>query len=142
LQEKAAGRKLLLIAVTGYGHEEDRRRSREAGIHLHLLKPVEPEELRTLLAGFKTIIGERTAPDALPRGRQRAGRSWPLPGMICAALRRGRCPGFLLYNSDVRLYGYGWWGFPGAGEDARQSRTAFGGQGWPGFFIGPWPAFG
>ena len=58
LQEKAAGRKLLLIAVTGYGQEEDRRRSREAGIHLHLLKPVDPEELKELLARFKTIIGE------------------------------------------------------------------------------------
>jgi CheY-like chemotaxis protein len=57
LQEKAAGRKLLLIAVTGYGQEEDRRRSLEAGIHLHLLKPVEPEELKELLARFKTIIG-------------------------------------------------------------------------------------
>jgi CheY-like chemotaxis protein len=58
LQEKAAGRKLLLIAVTGYGHEDDLRRSREAGIHLHLLKPVDPEELRQLLASFKTIIGQ------------------------------------------------------------------------------------
>ena len=58
LQEKAAGRKLLLIAVTGYGHEDDRRRSREAGIHLHLLKPVDPGELIKLLAGFKTVIGE------------------------------------------------------------------------------------
>jgi CheY-like chemotaxis protein len=58
LQEKAAGRKLLLIAITGYGQEEDRRRSREAGIHLHLLKPVDPEELKELLARFKTIIGE------------------------------------------------------------------------------------
>jgi CheY-like chemotaxis protein len=58
LQEQAAGRKLFLIAVTGYGHEDDRRRSREAGIHLHLLKPVDPGELIKLLAGFKTVIGE------------------------------------------------------------------------------------
>ncbi|HYU32991.1 MAG TPA: MEDS domain-containing protein, partial [Thermoanaerobaculia bacterium] len=35
-----------LIAVTGYGREEDRRRSREAGFDLHLTKPVDPVQLR------------------------------------------------------------------------------------------------
>ncbi len=35
-----------LIAVTGYGREEDRRRSREAGFDLHLTKPVDPAQLR------------------------------------------------------------------------------------------------
>jgi signal transduction histidine kinase/CheY-like chemotaxis protein len=38
-----------LIAVTGYGAEEDRRRSREAGFDLHLTKPVDPGQLRRLL---------------------------------------------------------------------------------------------
>ena len=40
-----------LIAMTGYGQPEDRRRSREAGIHHHFVKPVEPLVLRSLLAG-------------------------------------------------------------------------------------------
>src|SRR5207253_350027 len=31
-----------MIAVTGYGGEEDRQRSREAGFDLHLTKPVDP----------------------------------------------------------------------------------------------------
>jgi CheY-like chemotaxis protein len=57
LQERAAGRKPILIAVTGYGQEEDRRRSREAGIHLHLLKPVDPDELKKLLERAKTMLG-------------------------------------------------------------------------------------
>jgi len=39
----------LLIAVTGYGTTEDRRLCNEAGIDFHLLKPVEPDELRSLL---------------------------------------------------------------------------------------------
>ena len=39
----------LLIAVTGYGRQEDQRRSAEAGIDLHLTKPVDPEGLRGLL---------------------------------------------------------------------------------------------
>jgi CheY-like chemotaxis protein len=38
-----------LIAVTGYGYEEDRRHSREAGFNHHLVKPVDPEELQRVL---------------------------------------------------------------------------------------------
>jgi CheY-like chemotaxis protein len=34
-----------LIAVTARGSEQDKRRSREAGFHLHLVKPVKPESL-------------------------------------------------------------------------------------------------
>jgi PAS domain S-box-containing protein len=39
-----------LLALTGYGQEEDRRRSREAGFDHHLVKPADPEELQQLLA--------------------------------------------------------------------------------------------
>ena len=42
--------KLLLVALTGWGQEEFRRRSREAGFDFHLVKPAEPRELRELLA--------------------------------------------------------------------------------------------
>ena len=38
-----------LIAVTGYGREEDRRKSKEAGFDLHLTKPVDPGQLRRVL---------------------------------------------------------------------------------------------
>jgi signal transduction histidine kinase len=38
-----------LIAVTGYGQEEDLRRSAESGFHAHLTKPVELESLRAML---------------------------------------------------------------------------------------------
>jgi PAS domain S-box-containing protein len=38
-----------LIALTGYGQESDRQRSRLAGIDHHLVKPVDPEQLRSLL---------------------------------------------------------------------------------------------
>ena len=37
----------LLVAITGYGQEEDRRRSRAAGFNHHLVKPVVPEEFAT-----------------------------------------------------------------------------------------------
>ncbi len=42
-------RSAKLIAVTGYGRDEDRRRSREAGFDLHLTKPVDPAQLKALL---------------------------------------------------------------------------------------------
>jgi signal transduction histidine kinase/DNA-binding response OmpR family regulator len=42
--------RFLLVAMTGYGQDEDRRRSREAGFDHHLVKPVDPADLRELLA--------------------------------------------------------------------------------------------
>lgn len=38
-----------LIAITGYGKDSDRQRSEEAGIGLHLVKPVDPKKLQDLL---------------------------------------------------------------------------------------------
>jgi len=42
-----------LIAVSGYGQEEDRRRTEESGFDLHLTKPVDPMELKRLLTVLK-----------------------------------------------------------------------------------------
>jgi CheY-like chemotaxis protein len=44
------GANVFLVALTGWGQEEDRRRSREAGFDAHLVKPVDPGELATVLA--------------------------------------------------------------------------------------------
>ena len=41
---------VLLAALTGWGQEEDRRRSREAGFDYHLVKPASPEALDALLS--------------------------------------------------------------------------------------------
>lgn len=41
---------LRLVALTGYGQEEDRRRTQEAGFDAHLVKPASPEELAPILA--------------------------------------------------------------------------------------------
>ena len=40
---------VVLVALTGWGHEEDRRRSQEAGYDHHLTKPVELSALQDLL---------------------------------------------------------------------------------------------
>jgi CheY-like chemotaxis protein len=47
---------LLLVAMTGWGQEEDRRRSQEAGFDYHLVKPADPEALRQLLAWGAPLV--------------------------------------------------------------------------------------
>jgi len=49
LRELPQAKDAVLIAITGYGQEDDRRRSRRAGIDHHLVKPVAPDALRTLI---------------------------------------------------------------------------------------------
>jgi CheY-like chemotaxis protein len=44
------GRRTVLIALTGWGQTEDRRRTAAAGFDLHLTKPVDPTTLDALLA--------------------------------------------------------------------------------------------
>jgi CheY-like chemotaxis protein len=41
---------LLLVAMTGHARDEDRRRAREVGFDVHLAKPVDPAQLKALLA--------------------------------------------------------------------------------------------
>ena len=48
-EEAAAGTTPFLVAMTGFGNEEDKRRTRAAGFDAHLTKPVELEALVTLL---------------------------------------------------------------------------------------------
>lgn len=49
LRELPQARHAILIAITGYGQEDDRLRSRRAGIDHHLVKPVAPDALRNLI---------------------------------------------------------------------------------------------
>jgi len=49
MRQTAQGRDALLVAVSGYGHPEDRARSRAAGFDDHLLKPVAPQVLLDLV---------------------------------------------------------------------------------------------
>jgi len=41
----------LLVAMTGYGQDSDRRRSQEAGFDAHLVKPIDLDQLQAMLAG-------------------------------------------------------------------------------------------
>jgi PAS domain S-box-containing protein len=53
---------LTLIAVTGWGQEEDRRRTRDAGFDHHLVKPVELDELMRILGATLPSRGAPAAP--------------------------------------------------------------------------------
>lgn len=46
----------MIIAMTGLGREVDLEHSEKAGIDLHLVKPVEPEQLKLLLERFQEIV--------------------------------------------------------------------------------------
>ena len=39
----------FIVALTGYGQDDDRRRAKEAGFDLHLVKPVDPARLLALV---------------------------------------------------------------------------------------------
>jgi len=43
----------VLIAVTGWGQDDDRLRSHEAGFDHHMVKPVDPQALMKMLAGLQ-----------------------------------------------------------------------------------------
>ncbi len=46
------GRPLVLIAVTGWGQDDDKQRSRDSGFDHHMVKPVAAEDVRSILAGL------------------------------------------------------------------------------------------
>jgi CheY-like chemotaxis protein len=50
MREQPWGEKMIIIAVTGWGREEDRERTRAAGFDHHLVKPVLPLNLLEVIA--------------------------------------------------------------------------------------------
>jgi CheY-like chemotaxis protein len=77
LRQEAPCKDTLIIAVSGYGQAEDRRRSHEAGIDHHLLKPVESSVLLKLLppseAAESPSLGT-SAPTAAPASKRLTDR--------------------------------------------------------------------
>lgn len=53
LRQEPKNKNMVLIAVTGYGLEGDFERARAAGCDHHLLKPVQPDALKALLAAIR-----------------------------------------------------------------------------------------
>lgn len=55
IRQLVGGSSVILIAITGWGQEEDRRQSQQAGFDLHLVKPVDPTALIKLLADLQRV---------------------------------------------------------------------------------------
>ena len=50
LRELPSTKHIVLVAITGWGQEEDKQRALEAGFDRHLVKPIEPEHIYTIIA--------------------------------------------------------------------------------------------
>ena len=61
LRQEPSGDRLLLVAMTGFGRDEDLRQSREAGFDGHLVKPVDLAALNTLLTSHEEGPRRRVA---------------------------------------------------------------------------------
>jgi signal transduction histidine kinase len=55
MRQESSLKNAILLAITGYGQDEDRRRTREAGFDAHLVKPIDPKNLNRLLAGLGSL---------------------------------------------------------------------------------------
>jgi signal transduction histidine kinase/DNA-binding response OmpR family regulator len=73
LRGRPGQRDSLLVAVTGYGRDEDQARSREAGFDYHLVKPV---DLAMLQAVFNSLLTQPAATHGEP-GKNGQGRAVP-----------------------------------------------------------------
>jgi PAS domain S-box-containing protein len=52
IRQQPWGKDMVLVALTGWGQSEDRRRSKDAGFNHHLVKPADPEVVAQLLASL------------------------------------------------------------------------------------------
>ncbi len=57
IRREPGGGRPFILAVTGYGQDEDKRRAREAGFDEHMTKPIDPDELRARLAAVPGLVG-------------------------------------------------------------------------------------
>lgn len=53
IREQPWSRGTMLVALTGWGQEEDKRKATEAGFDKHFTKPLDPAELRKLIVEFR-----------------------------------------------------------------------------------------
>jgi DNA-binding response OmpR family regulator len=65
----------VLVAISYYGSEENRVSTRSAGFDLHLVKPLDPDQLRALLSSPPTASSEASAGcDLKPYATEPLGR--------------------------------------------------------------------
>jgi len=50
IRQQAWGKEMVVVALTGWGHDEARTKTNQSGFDMHLVKPVDPETLFLVLA--------------------------------------------------------------------------------------------
>ena len=81
IRKEPWGKDMLLVALTGWGQEEDRHRSGEAGFDAHMVKPVDHDVLLRLLASLPGVDRARLVADL-------AGDDTPRHVVITPRLRK------------------------------------------------------
>ena len=57
IRQQSWGQQVTLVALTGWGQDEDRRKSQEAGFDAHMVKPIQLQDLEQLLASPSVATG-------------------------------------------------------------------------------------
>lgn len=65
IRQQPWGKRITLIALTGWGQDEDKRKTKEAGFDYHMAKPADLNELRRLISSCRES-GEDDAPKVFP----------------------------------------------------------------------------
>ena len=100
IRERPWGVKAVLIALTGWGQEEDERRSQEAGFDHHMVKPVDPRPFRNFWPGRRTQGSDGTI--------ERSGVAWKecsldLPGRFLSLRCLRPAPGGDVLPADAAV---------------------------------------
>jgi two-component system CheB/CheR fusion protein len=73
MRREAWGRHAVLIALTGWGQEQDKQAARAAGFDDHLTKPVDPDQVETVLNQHLAAAESPRAPGGVGDSQERAG---------------------------------------------------------------------
>lgn len=55
IRQQAWGKEMVVLALTGWGHDEARAKTLEFGFDMHLVKPLDPETLFLVLASLGPV---------------------------------------------------------------------------------------
>jgi len=75
LRRSESSRGTVLVAFTGYGQDDDRRRVREAGFDHHLLKPLDPEALEKIIDSVPATGAPHSAASGAKKAAKPAGNA-------------------------------------------------------------------
>jgi CheY-like chemotaxis protein len=61
IRQQPWGKDVVLVALTGWGQDDDRQKSRDAGFDSHIVKPIQMETLEELLRALASRRSDKTS---------------------------------------------------------------------------------